>query len=186
MPAPARFDLSGLVEKISPGGAYFKYARAVAFALGGILVVLVAFLIFPSIKNLFIKRPPSSPGVAKCSQINKIPLAKGFQSWTFSYGNGYTGPQIQTASIDTLSPPKGSTQTVTLTMKNASPVTKAIATVFTDNTSQSYDLNMIKGSPTDGTWVGIWKIDDSHECTYHIDFVLVSPSGDSTNALTFR
>lgn len=185
MPIPVGFNPSGLIEKIGPGGVYFKYARIVLIALGSIFVILLAAFIFPSIKKYFVK-PPSAPLVEKCTKPSAKGLAKGFQSWQFSYGNGYKGPQIQTATVDTLTPPMGSTQTVTLTIKNDSPITNATATLVTDNTSQNYPLELTKGTATDGTWTGILKMNDTTGCIYHIDFVMVSPSGSSTNALTFR
>lgn len=177
--------MSGLTEKIGPGGPYFKYARIVLFGLVGIFAVLLVVLALPSLKNLFVKKAPELVKRPNCT-VETSPLAKGFQSWTFSYGNGVKGPKIQTATIDTLTPPAKSTQTLTLAIKNDTPVTKANATVYTDNKSNIYDLTLNKGSATDGTWMGIWPIDDTTNCVYHIDFDLESSSGNWTGALTFR
>ena len=185
MPIFKGFGFSGLVEKISPGGPYFRYARIVLFSLAGVFVALIIVITFPSVQKIFVKPTPTPKPRAECTKVG-TPLSKGFQSWKFSYGDGVKGPKIQTASIDTLTPPAGSTQTLTLTIKNGSPVTYATATVYTDNNSKSYDLALNKGTSSDGTWMGIWKIDDTTNCIYHIDFDLRSSTGNWTGALTFR
>lgn len=187
MPTPARFDLSGFIEKISPKGAYFKYARAAVIGLGAIVLILAGFLLYPTVKNLFVK-PPAPVKVTNfaCDHSKAGKLPTGFQSWGFSYADSVKGPKIGTATIDTLTPPMGSTQTLTLTIKSQSPVTSAQTYVYTDNNSQQYDLKLTKGSATDGTWVGIWRLNDTTDCIYHIDFDLKSSTGDWTGALTFR
>jgi hypothetical protein len=171
------------LDKIGPGGQYFKYARIVAISLGVLSLGLVTALFFPQIKSLFVKPPAQQLGV-KCEP--GLPLPKGFQSWQFSHGDEVKGPKIKTATIDTLTPPMGGSQTLTLTIKSDSPVTNATATVHTDSTSQNYPLELNKGSTTDGTWIGIWRINDSHDCVYHISFVLENQSESWTGALTFR
>lgn len=188
MPIRIRSFFVGLLEKIGPGGVYFKYARGIAFGLGTILLILVGVYLFPTIKSWFVKPAPpiSSPKAVNCDHSKATRLPKGSQSWAFSFGDGVTGPKIQTATIDTLTPRAGSTQNLTLTIKNQSPLTTARAFVYTDDRSQQYDLKLTKGSATDGTWSGLWRLDDTTDCTYHIDFDLRSPTGDWTGGLTFR
>jgi hypothetical protein len=175
---------SSFFDKIGPGGEYFKYSRIAVISLGVLSLGILTVLFFPQIKNLFVKPPaPQQLGV-KCEPAP--PLPKGFQSWEFSHGDEVKGPKIQTATIDTLTPPMGAAQTLTLTIKSDSPVKKAIATLFTDSTSQSYPLELNKGTDTNGTWVGTWQTNDSYECVYHISFVLENESNSWTGALTFR
>lgn len=181
-------DVEVFIDRLAPGGNYFKYARALIIISALVFVGLVITIFFPGIINkltsLFTKPTPRTPAKVTCA--SPLPLAKGFQSWKFSYGNGVKGPKIDTATIDTLTPPTSSTQTLTLTIKNQTPVTKALATVYTDNSHQSYDMAVTKGTTTDGTWQGIWKLNDTTDCIYHIDFDLQSSSGNWTGGLTFR
>lgn len=64
------------------------------------------------------------------------PLPGGVQEWQFSHGPGVTGPKIQTAIVDPLTPAKGGTQTVTITAKHDSAIS-ATATLYTDTKHQS-------------------------------------------------
>lgn len=186
MPTPAGYDLSGLGDKIGPGGPYFRYALGALVGIGVIALGLVAFLFFPQIKNLFPSPTPTPNRLTNIPRPSIRPLAKGFQAWSFSYGDGATGPKIKKATVDTLNPPKGTTQTVTVELTNDSPITKVTAIVYTDNKSNTYEMNLFQGTNKDGTWTGVWKIDDSYDYTYHIDFSFESPTGNSDNALTFR
>jgi hypothetical protein len=113
------------------------------------------------------------------------PLPTGTQSWKLSRGKAVTGPQIQTATVDPLTPNKGVVQTITITAKNDSPIT-ATATLTTDNKHQSSAMKLTSGTSTEGTWSVSWKMDDTYNYIYHIDFVLQSATGDWTGALTFR
>lgn len=114
------------------------------------------------------------------------PLPTGTQSWTFSHGPGVTGPKIQTATVDPLTPTKGGTQTVTITATHTVPVTGVTATEFTDNQKTEHTLKLTTGTAADGTWSASWRMNDTYEHTYHIDFVLTSSKGNWSGALTFR
>lgn len=177
-------DTELFIDRLAPGGDYFKYALVLIIISALVFFGLVVTIAFPNIKKLFTKTPPHIPSKVTCA--SPLPLAKGFQSWKFSYGDAVVGPKIGTATIDTLTPPPGSTQTLTLTIKNQTPVIKALATVYTDNSHESYELAVTKGTTYDGTWQGIWKLTDSTDCIYRIEFDLRSSSGNWTGALTFR
>ena len=112
-------------------------------------------------------------------------LPTGKQEWTFTHGSGVTGPKIETATVDTLTPTKGQTQTVTITAKHDSSI-QATATLVTDNKREAAPMKLMAGTDTDGTWTTSWTITDSYDYMYHIDFVLTSASGNWTGALTFR
>lgn len=151
-------------------------------SLIGVVVIalgLVGYLIYS-------QKAQKPTGKREIPRPTILPLPKGFQSWDFQFGNGVKGPKIQTATIDTLTPPRGATQTLTLTIKNDSPVTSAMATLYTDNTSATYPLTLKKGTSTDGTWAGTWTINDTYNYIYHINIDLKSSTGGWTGALSFR
>lgn len=182
----SKIDFRGFIEKIGPGGVYFRYALGVLVAIGVVLVVLVAAILFPGLKNIFIKPSPTPSSQASIPRPPVLPLPTGFQSWDVQYGNGATGPKVKTATVDTLVPPKGATQTSTLIVTNDSPVTRVYAIVYTDNTNKQYDMKLAQGSSTNGTWSGIWPISDSYDYTYHINYFMQSSTGNSDFTLTFR
>jgi len=113
------------------------------------------------------------------------PLPSGTQSWKFSHGPDVKGPKIQTATVDPLTPNTRDTQTVTVTIKNDTPVTAAV-TLYTDTMHKTFPMKLTTGTLTDGTWTANWKMEDTYNNTYHIDFTLDSASGNWTGALTFR
>lgn len=113
-------------------------------------------------------------------------LPSGRQQWTFEHGNGVTGPKIQTATVNPLTPNKGDKQTITITIKNDTPVTVARATVFTDGQQNRLDLKLSGGTPTDGTWEGSLTMNDTYKIIYHIDFHLESATNRWDGALRFR
>ena len=130
--------------------------------------------------NQIVPTPSPTPPPRKL-----YPLPTGTVTWAFSHGPDVTGPKIQTATIDPVTPNKGGTQTVTITVKHDSPVT-ATVTEFTDTTHQSFPMKLTAGTPTDGTWTASWKLNDTYNATYHIDFLLQSSTGNWSGALTFR
>lgn len=114
------------------------------------------------------------------------PLPPGEQTYLFSYGDQAVGPKIQKATISTLVPKKGEAQTATIIIANNSPVTGASATLYTDNQQKTYELKLINGSPTNGTWEASWTMSDSYNDIYHLNFLLKSATGNWSGALTFR
>lgn len=118
-------------------------------------------------------------------QRTNYTLPTGRQEWTFTLGPGITGPKIQTAAVDPLTPQKGQQQTVTITAKHTAPIS-AKATLFTDHTRKSATMKLTAGSNTNGTWAVTWTVDDTYENIYHIDFELTSTKGSWTGALTFK
>lgn len=131
--------------------------------------------------DLFLPKPKIGPG-------GRIiyPLPQGRQEYSVQYGPAATGPKIQKAVVDPLDPGKGGSQTVTLTVKNDSPVTSAEATLITDLRQTPGTFRLISGTPTNGTWQLTWKIQDSYDLKYQIYLTLNSTTGGSDDALTFR
>lgn len=174
------------LDKISPGGKYYKYALGVLIGLGVILIGLVVAIFLPQFTGLFTPKPSPSPAAAAIARPPVLPLATGFQSWDVSYGPASTGPRVKNVTIDTLTPPKGGTQTSTLQITNDSAVSNVTATVYTDNQHHDYTLKLVKGTPTNGTWSGTWTISDTFDYIYHINYVFTSPTGGSDLAVTLR
>lgn len=187
MPKPLATASNGesLLDKIGPGGKYYKYALWSVAAVGVIFLVILGFIFYPSIKNLVTPVPSSTP-LSYIPRPSILPLPTGFQTWSSSYGPAAKGPKVQKITADTLSPPKGSTQTITVTIKNDSPVTSVKATVYTDYKIEDHDLTLVSGTPTNGTWSGIWRLNDTYDYIYHINFVMSSQTGTSTSVLSLR
>lgn len=187
---------SNFFDNIGPGGRYFRYTSIVVAILALTFLTLLTLLLLPYLTGGQFQNPvshlfgnvPIQNQKPKASAPPRItyPLPTGIQSWKFSRASEVKGPSISLATVDPLTPGKGQPQVVTLLITNDTPVTKATATIFTDNQSLEHDLKLVSGSPTNGTWATSWNMTDTYDNIYHIDFELDSSSGNWTGALTFR
>lgn len=180
-------------ENIAPGGKYFKYSRIALAGLAVVTLTLIVFVSLPYIKQ--IKLPFGKKQAVKLGPSgypidfplpSVVPLPHGKQAWKFSHGDQVTGPKIQTAEVSPLDPSGDETQTVTISVKDSSAVLGAVATVLTDKKQVPYPLKLVSGSPTDGVWQGSWKLNDTYNYVYSIDFRVTGESGVWTGGLTFR
>jgi hypothetical protein len=124
--------------------------------------------------------PPPAPTPAP------KPLPSGRQIYNLSHGENVNGPKISQVIIDPLDPSVGGTQIVIIKITHTSPVTKAEATLETDNMDKTYILDRVAGSDTDGTWQASWKTEDSYNRTYYLFFKLESEEDTYEGGLTFR
>lgn len=115
-----------------------------------------------------------------------LPLPSGPQIYRFTHGKSVTGPKIQTAQVSHLTPQANEEQIVTLTIKHDSPIKSVTANLVTDNKSKTYTFKKISGTDTDGAWEASWKINDTYDYQYYLDFTLTSDTGDFHGPLTFR
>jgi hypothetical protein len=113
-------------------------------------------------------------------------LPTGAQIYTFSHGKAVVGPKIQTATIDQLTPKVGEDQTVTISIKHDAPITGVAATLYTDTKDMTQTFTKVSGSETEGTWKTTWKLPESYDYRYLIQFHLKSPKGNFEGGLTFR
>ncbi len=114
------------------------------------------------------------------------PLPSGKQEYTFSHGKNVVGPKIGTAVVDPLTPVANGNQTLTVTIKHDSPVTDASVTLVTDTKREQHSLQLASGTTSEGTWAASWKMTDTYNYTYRIEFRLQSATDIYTGGLTFR
>lgn len=89
--------------------------------------------------------------------------------------------------VDPYDPAAGGQQTLTIAVKDSSPVTAVTAVVKTDhNTSTPNQLKLTSGTATDGQWAGTWTINDSYLYTYNLVLTATSARGQSTVEITLR
>lgn len=141
----------------------------------------------------FVKKAAETVSVVKQQGFGVIvptgdiyPLPTGIQQWNVEYAPDMKGPKIQNATVDPLTPKKGEAQTITLVIKSNSPLTSAKATLVTDNGNMSGTFKRVSGSPTDGTWSLVWRVNDSYDHTYRLNMSLVSTTGSWNGDLPFR
>ena len=137
--------------------------------------------LYQKVISLFQRPAKPTPGAPVI-----YPLPTGKQEYTGQYGPAAKGPKIQKAYVDPLTPKNGRKQTVTLLLKNDSPVTSATATLITDHKQVRGSFTLVNGTSTDGTWQLTWTMIDSYDYTYQIYMTLESSTGTWQGALTFR
>lgn len=181
--------VSKFLEDIAPGGKYSKYSISVLIAIGVVMAVLATLNFIPTdqLKKIF-GLPVPTPSAAKPVKTvcPNYAIPKGAHTYLTSYGPGVTGPKRQTTTFDPLDPAVGQNQTVTVVLKNDSPVTDATATFFSDTTSQIAKFKLISGTTSEGTWQLTWKIKDSYNCQYLIKFNFVSSTGTYNGEMRIR
>lgn len=144
---------------------------------------LETFARFPFL-NTFMQPTESPTPTPTPRPIRAIPGGK--QVYTVSNGSDVAGPKIQEVTIDPQTPKSSETQTVTITVKNDSPVTEATAIIQTDHNQYKNSLKLISGTATNGIWQGSWSITDTYNYTYAILFDLKSSTGEYNNGMRFR
>lgn len=80
----------------------------------------------------------------------------------------------------------GEEQVVYVKLENPNPIEKVSAVVMTDSFVKTYELKLLEGNGTKGTWRGVWKIDDTRNYTYRETFKAVSGSDKSKIELYFK
>jgi hypothetical protein len=123
--------------------------------------------------------PTPTPGPIKS-------ISSGKQIYNVSHGSAVKGPKIQQVTIDPQTPAPKEKQTVTLVIKNDSPLTEAVVYIQTDNRELSFPLKLIEGNTQNGTWQGTWGISDTYNYTYYLRFNLKSPTGDYNSGIRLR
>jgi hypothetical protein len=143
-----------------------------------------AFVFFKGPKlfsQMFSLTPTPTPDLRP---IKEIP--SGRQIYNVSNGSNVVGPKMQKIILDPQTPTPQEKQTVTITVKNNSPLTEAMAYIKTDNRELGYPLTLIEGTKTDSTWQGSWKISDTYDHTYSIRFDLKSSTGEYNDSIVLR
>ncbi|MBU1326794.1 DUF11 domain-containing protein [Patescibacteria group bacterium] len=118
------------------------------------------------------------------SPIKDIPGGK--QVYNVSNGDKVVGPKISQITLDPQTPTPDETQTVTIKVKNDSPVTETSVYIQTDNNELKHVLKLIEGTATDGTWQGSWKITDTYNYNYYFRFNLISATGEYNDGPRLR
>ena len=111
-------------------------------------------------------------------EFSPKPIGTGKQTGRFSHGNKVTGPKPGKVTIDPIDPKLKQIQTVTVTIKHDSPVTKALLHFHTDHKTVTKKMKLIDGTPTDGTWQVKHKYDDSYLRNYYLQFELIDEKGE--------
>jgi len=81
------------------------------------------------------------------------------------------GPIPYYISFNPYDPKINSNQTVTIKLRDTSPIKKVTYRINTDNTqTEPIDLKLISGTPTDGQWQGDFIINDTYDEIYYMVF----------------
>ena len=109
------------------------------------------------------------------------PIGSGLQEFNFNHGNQVTGPKLIKVIVNPIDPQPGQTQTITATIKNDSPLTKANLIIETD-----HDITIQAMSLNKDTYQADIKLKDTYDYNYYIKFDLQSPTGNYSGGLRLR
>ena len=113
-----------------------------------------------------------------------IQLASGKQIYFVSTQNQ---PQIMQVDLDPLDVATGSTQTVTVKIRdiNNNAITAVSSTINMDNESNALSFSLTAGDDLNGTWTASWVSNDTHCSIYTVNITATSASGTSVATLAF-
>lgn len=131
-------------------------------------------------------KPESSPESSPQSDKPIKPLPKGKQVYSYSHGPLVTGPKPSSATIDPIDPDPNEEQHLSIKVEHDKEVDSAVATVVTDNENKEHKMELISGTKTDGVWETKWKMADTYNYKYQIQYVFKSGNEIHEGALTFR
>jgi hypothetical protein len=130
--------------------------------------------------------PATTPTPIPSPTPTPRPIPHGPMNFTSSQSDT-TVPQLREGHIDPYDPARGTTQTVTITVKHTAPVTNVTAVLKTDHTkTPSIPFTLISGTATDGTWKGSWQVTDSYLYTYILELRATSGTKTGTVGITLR
>ena len=119
-------------------------------------------------------------GEAEGEEEGGLDIPSGSQRYFFR--SNPSSPQILEAIIDPLDVHVGDTQTMTVKARDtAYPINSIIATVETDTGERTYQLSLIDGTSSSGTWQASWTVVDTHSRTYHTTFTAENSNGESSS-----
>ena len=109
------------------------------------------------------------------------PIPSGKKTFSVSSGKKI-GPLFRTGAIDPYDPPSGSPQTISVAVVSKKPVTTVKLTMQTDTKSKEIVMQLTNGTTMEGTWAGIWTVDDTYLYTYNA--TMTATDGQETNSVT--
>ena len=143
------------------------------------LVLAFVFLAIIILWRFYFSRSLSSVDVNFSSEpptCNSKPIPSGKQVFNSSYGKKVLGPKPSQTIIDPLDPKIGGKQTISVSIKNPTPVLKATATLETNKAVNviNQPMELSSGTPTDGVWTTTWTMPGKYDCFYQIKFLIQS------------
>jgi hypothetical protein len=100
------------------------------------------------------------------------PLVQGPVTYTIGTKQTPTPYEVHFNTID----PHSSTQTVELSVKDDSPISKVTAVVATDKLKNTYALTLKSGTKNDGVWTSSWNLKGD---TYYKNLTITFKSSDA-------
>jgi len=95
-------------------------------------------------------------------------------------------PVMRIGFLDPYDPEIGQKQTVSITVKNPSPVDSVNAAIQTDKETKQFPLKLVEGTALDGRWEATWEIKDTYLYTYILVLDAVSGVDTSKAIVTLR
>lgn len=171
--------------------AVLSFILLIVTLLGFAVVFFDQWIRFPAVSRLLTRLPwpvslsNNNPTLPEPQVPTTLP--KGTQTYTFSYGDAVQGPKPQTLTINPLSPDSGQPQSITIAIRNTTPVTDVSVFTTTDTKNEvRHTLTRTGGTPTDGAWEGSWTLDDSYLSRYYIRLYIKSNKNIYNEIMKFR
>jgi hypothetical protein len=95
-----------------------------------------------------------------------------------------SGPMFQQGYLVPFFPSAGETQTMSLIVSDASPITSVTVTEVMDTQTVLHQLKLTEGDARHGLWKGSWEVSDTHNNVYNIIMRATDKESSSTVQIT--
>jgi hypothetical protein len=158
----------------------------IAFNIGVYMYGAKTGVFESKLAQIFRPGPIPSPTAIPSPTPTPRPISHGPKEFTVGQTDT-TVPQMRGGRIDPYDPARGATQTVTISIKHTSPVTRVTAELDTDHDeSPPIPFTLVSGTALDGTWKGSWQVTDTYLYTYILELKAISGSKTASVVMTLR
>lgn len=112
-------------------------------------------------------------------------LLQGTETYTVSQSQPDV-PNVSRVVMDPHDPKPGESQTVRVITGETQSIRSMRVIVQQDNTKETYQMELVEGTSTNGTWERTWEIDDTHLYTYILTLEITGESSDTTVDIAIR
>jgi len=141
-------------------------------------VSLFWFRTVRNIRGQIIRRTPQPTPTPR-------PIPHGKISFSVS-GNNIQGPRFGAGFLDPYDPAQKTDQIIQVDVSSSVPVVSVYGIMISDHRKQQFPFVLGAGTTLQGTWKGIWQVNDTYLYNYTLEIHALSAQGSNMTGITLR
>jgi len=101
-------------------------------------------------------------------------------------GNNIQGPRFSTGFLDPYDPAQKTDQIIQVNISSSAPVASVYGVMISDHRKQQFPFTLVAGTASQGTWKGIWNVNDTYLYTYTLEIHASGANGTNMAGLSLR